>query len=163
MNSAQAKEWLFRRTRAVGEALRSDVLVANAFHHRSDAWSSVAALAGIAGGHGLGVTIADPVAGVVVGGAVAYQGAKIARDAARELLDETLDGQRVARLERAVAAAVPRCDFSLRARKAVWKPNLQPDFNVRVCDRFDARFSAVLRELDESNRFVQKSAESTSI
>ena len=45
----------------------------------------------------------------------------------------------------------------------VWKSNLQPDFNVRVCDRFDARFSDVLRELDESNRSVQKSAESTSI
>ena len=49
------------------------------------------------------------------------------------------------------------------ARGPVWKSNLQPDFNVRVCDRSDARFSAVLRELDESNRFVQKSAESTSI
>ena len=47
--------------------------------------------------------------------------------------------------------------------EAVWKSNLQPDFNVRICDRFDARFSAVLRELDESNRFVQKSAESTSM
>ena len=47
--------------------------------------------------------------------------------------------------------------------RAVWKSNLQPDFNVRVCDRFDARLSAVLREIDESNRFVQKSAESTSI
>jgi hypothetical protein len=46
---------------------------------------------------------------------------------------------------------------------AVWKSNLQPDFNVRVCDRFDAKLSAVLRELDESNRSVQKSAESTSI
>jgi hypothetical protein len=45
----------------------------------------------------------------------------------------------------------------------VWKSNLQPDFNVRVCDSFDASSSAVLRELDESNRFVQKSAESTSI
>ena len=44
-----------------------------------------------------------------------------------------------------------------------WKPNLRPEFNVRVCDRFDARLSAVLRELDESNRSVQKSAESTSI
>ncbi|KAK7233902.1 cation transmembrane transporter [Aureococcus anophagefferens] len=81
--------------------------------------TSVAALAGIAGGHGLGVAIADPVAGVVAGRRRRVPGAKIARDArARELLDETLDGQRVARLERAVAAAVPRCDFSLRARKA---------------------------------------------
>ena len=46
---------------------------------------------------------------------------------------------------------------------AAWTSNLQPDFNLRVIDRFDARLSAALRELDESNRFVQKSAESTSI
>ena len=46
---------------------------------------------------------------------------------------------------------------------AVWNSNLQPDFNVRICDSFDASSSDVLRELDESNRFVQKSAESTSI
>jgi hypothetical protein len=45
----------------------------------------------------------------------------------------------------------------------VWNSNLQPDFNVSVRDSFDASSSAVLRELDESNRFVQKSAESTSI
>ena len=43
------------------------------------------------------------------------------------------------------------------------KSNLQPDFNVSVRDRFDTSTSAVLRDLDESNRFVQKSAESTSI
>ena len=41
--------------------------------------------------------------------------------------------------------------------------NLQPDFNVSVCDGFDATSSAVLRELDESDRSVQKLAESTSI
>ena len=54
-------------------------------------------------------------------------------------------------------------DYGSPPRKRVWESNLQPDFNVRVCDRFDARLSAVLRELDESNRFVQESAESTSI
>jgi hypothetical protein len=47
--------------------------------------------------------------------------------------------------------------------EAVWNSNLQPDFNVRTCDSFDASSWAVLRELDESNRFVPKSAESTSI
>ena len=46
---------------------------------------------------------------------------------------------------------------------AVWNSNLQLDFNVSICDSSDANSSAVLRELDESNRFVQKSAESTSI
>ena len=41
--------------------------------------------------------------------------------------------------------------------------NLQLDFNVSVRECFDATSLASLRELDESNRFVQKSAESTSI
>ena len=49
------------------------------------------------------------------------------------------------------------------ARGAVWIPNLQSDFNVSVFDGFDARLSTVRRDLDESNRFVQKSAESTSM
>ena len=45
----------------------------------------------------------------------------------------------------------------------VWESNLQPDFNASKRDSFDASSSTVLRELDKSNRFVQKSAESTSI
>ena len=45
----------------------------------------------------------------------------------------------------------------------VWKSNLQPDFNVRVIEQFGPDSFAVLRGLDESNRFVQKSAKSTSI
>ena len=71
----------------------------------------------------------------------------------------------------AAVATIPTVDALTRAGDAlpnpqypsVWKSNLQPDFNVSVRDRFDARLSAVLRKLDESNRFVQKSAESTSI
>jgi hypothetical protein len=49
------------------------------------------------------------------------------------------------------------------AVEPVWKSNLLSDFNVSVCGRFDASSSSMLREFDESNRFVQKSAESTSI
>ena len=45
----------------------------------------------------------------------------------------------------------------------VCKSNLQPDFNMSVFECFDTSTSAVLRELAESSRFVQKSAESTSI
>ena len=48
-------------------------------------------------------------------------------------------------------------------RATVPNSNLQTDFNVSVRDGFDEISSAVLRELDESNRFVQKSAESTSM
>jgi hypothetical protein len=57
----------------------------------------------------------------------------------------------------------PASNASSVVIEPVWKPNIQLDFNVSVRDSFDATFSAVLRELDESNRFVQKSRESTSI
>jgi hypothetical protein len=43
-----------------------------------------------------------------------------------------------------------------RPSQPVWKPNLQPDFNVSVIERFGPDSFAVLRELDESDRFVQK-------
>ena len=46
---------------------------------------------------------------------------------------------------------------------AVPKPNLQPDFNVSVFERFGPDSFTGLRELDESDRSVQKSAESTLI
>jgi len=49
------------------------------------------------------------------------------------------------------------------AYRPAWESNLQPDFNVSVFGCFDTSTSAVLREHDESNRSVQKSAESTSI
>jgi hypothetical protein len=45
----------------------------------------------------------------------------------------------------------------------VWNSNLQPDFNVCLIERFRPNYLALLRELDESNRCVQKSDESTSI
>ena len=60
-------------------------------------------------------------------------------------------------------ASSSRGASAARARTPVCKSNLQPDFNVRVCECFDTSTSAVLRELAKSNRFVQKSAESTSI
>ena len=52
--------------------------------------------------------------------------------------------------------------LEIRAYHPVCRSNLQPDFNVRVIERFGPDSSAALQELDESNRFVQKSAESTS-
>lgn len=47
--SIGVKEYLFRATLAIGHEVRSSTLVANAWHHRTDALSSVVALAGLAG------------------------------------------------------------------------------------------------------------------
>jgi hypothetical protein len=53
----------------------------------------------------------------------------------------------------AVQGALLRGAHGLEWWAAVWKSNLQPDFNVRVIERFGSNPSALLRELDESNRF----------
>ncbi|MDR2137121.1 MAG: cation diffusion facilitator family transporter, partial [Synergistaceae bacterium] len=66
--SILSKEFLFRYTFAAGQRLDSSSLRANAWHHRSDAMSSVGALLGIGGSlvGGESWAILDPVAAVVV-------------------------------------------------------------------------------------------------
>ena len=67
--SIAAKELLFRYTDAKGRKLDSPALRANAWHHRSDALSSIGAAIGIAGALLLGDrwTVLDPLASIVIG------------------------------------------------------------------------------------------------
>ena len=65
--SITSKEWLFRITRTVGEELNSQVVIANAWHHRSDAYSSVLALGSIFLAMTVpGMAAADAAAGLLV-------------------------------------------------------------------------------------------------
>jgi cation diffusion facilitator family transporter len=59
------KEALFHYTRAVGRRTGSEMMLANAGHHRSDALSSVVALAGI-GAAMAGLTMADAIAAAII-------------------------------------------------------------------------------------------------
>ncbi|MEG3638499.1 cation diffusion facilitator family transporter [Magnetococcus sp. PR-3] len=63
--SIAAKEGLFHYTLKVGEKLNLRALIANAWHHRSDAVSSIAAMVGILGAQ-MGWPVMDPIAAVVV-------------------------------------------------------------------------------------------------
>ncbi|KAI9027626.1 hypothetical protein CLU79DRAFT_697643 [Phycomyces nitens] len=63
------KEWLYRATIKVGEVERSDVLIANAWHHRSDAYSSMVALVAIGGSYA-GLPVLDPLGGLLVAGMI---------------------------------------------------------------------------------------------
>jgi cation diffusion facilitator family transporter len=90
-----AKEGLFRYMLHVGERLRSPMLVANAWHARSDAASSLVVTAGIAGSL-LGYRFLDPVAALIVGLMILRMGAVFSWDALRELMDEGLAAVEVA-------------------------------------------------------------------
>ena len=67
--SIAVKEAIYRYTAAKGKKLESKAVIANAWHHRSDALSSIGAAIGIAGAIFLGErwTVLDPLASIVVG------------------------------------------------------------------------------------------------
>lgn len=92
LGSILAKEWLFHYTRRAGERIHSAVVVANAWHHRSDAFSSMATLAGIGGAMFLGVhwRVLDPLAAMVVSIFIIIVSVKIGRPAVEELLEVSL-------------------------------------------------------------------------
>mmetsp|Transcript_90554 Transcript_90554/g.260898 ORF Transcript_90554/g.260898 Transcript_90554/m.260898 type:complete len:448 (-) Transcript_90554:236-1579(-) len=84
--SIASKEWLFRITKVVGEKLNSPVVVANAWHHRSDAYSSVLALLSIAWAMS-GFPAADAAAGLLVAGMIGMTGCDIMVESIQQLSD----------------------------------------------------------------------------
>jgi Cation efflux family len=86
--SIAAKEWLFQITKKVGDALNSQILVANAWHHRSDAFSSILSLISIAAAMSLpGFLIADSAAGMLVAGMICLTGSEILSESVKQLTD----------------------------------------------------------------------------
>ncbi|TCV86430.1 cation diffusion facilitator family transporter [Sulfurirhabdus autotrophica] len=89
------KESLFRYMMSVAKRLRSQMLMANAWHSRSDAASSLVVVAGIAGNLA-GFTFLDLIAAVLVAFMIARMGWKMGYDALSELIDTSLDAEQVA-------------------------------------------------------------------
>ena len=88
--SILVKEALFQYTYHIGKKISSTSLMADAWHHRSDAISSVAALIGIGGARWLGITILDPIAALVVAILVVKIGFSTFHKAYDELMDASL-------------------------------------------------------------------------
>ena len=98
------KEWIFRATRKVANEVKSKALEANAWHHRSDALSSVGTAIGIGGAVmlGDGWAILDPIAAIVVCVLIIVTAFRIIRQASGELLEESLPEETEDRIEQIV-------------------------------------------------------------
>ena len=90
--SIVAKEILYQATVKVGKEVNSPVVVANAWHHRSDALSSIGALIGIGGAIILGDkwTVLDPIASCCISIAIIVIAVKMALPSLSELLETSL-------------------------------------------------------------------------
>lgn len=85
-----AKECLFRYMLAIAKRIKSSMLIANAWHARSDAASSFVVGVGIIGNLA-GYPILDPVAALIVGLMILKMGWKFAWDALHDLMDRAVD------------------------------------------------------------------------
>ena len=99
------KELLFRYMLRVAKAVKSSLLVANAWHARSDAASSLVVSLGILGSMA-GYPLLDPIAALIVGFMVGKMGWSFAWDALHDLMDRGLDEAEVQAI-RATLLATP--------------------------------------------------------
>jgi cation diffusion facilitator family transporter len=134
-----AKEVLFRRTRAVGKRIHSSALIANAWHHRSDALSSIPALVAVAAASANPKwAFLDPLGAVVVAILILKVAWDIASPALSELMDHGADRDDLNRMN-ALAQSVSgvRSIHRLRTRRvgSGWFVDLHvevdPDMTVR--------------------------------
>ena len=88
--SIVAKELMFWYTRFYAKKLRSDALMADAWHHRSDALSSIGALIGIAGAR-MGYPVFDPLASLLICVFIVKASVEIFREAVDKMIDHSCD------------------------------------------------------------------------
>lgn len=128
-----AKEALFRFGMRAGKRLDAPVLIANAWHARSDAASSLVVAIGI-GGSLLGVPFLEPLAAALVGFLILIMGLKIGWRALGELIDTGLPPGELARIEATVRAVPGVLDMhELRTRRM--SSHVLCDLHVRVAPR----------------------------
>ncbi len=101
--SIAAKEAMYWYTRHYARRLNSAALMANAWHHRSDALSSIGALIGI-GGARLGYPIMEPIASLVICVFILKAAYDIFRDATGKMVDRACDAETEKRLRDCVSA-----------------------------------------------------------
>ena len=117
VGTLMAKELLVRYILKTAKRVKSGLLVANAWHARSDAASSLVVALGIVGNLA-GYPILDPIAAAIVGFMVARMGWTFGWDALHDLMDRAVDAEETAAIRQTVAQTPGvRSVHDLRTRK----------------------------------------------
>jgi cation diffusion facilitator family transporter len=148
-----AKEGLYWYTIAVAKRLNSAMLRANAWHHRSDAMSSVVVLIGV-GGAVLGFGYMDSLAAIVVGIMVGKIGWDLGWSALTELVDTALDDNEVGEAKRVVMAIDGvRSVHMLRTRRH--GAEASADVHVQVAPRLSVSEGHMISQAVEDRMIEQ--------
>ncbi len=96
--SIAVKEWMFHYTRRAATRTNSGALLADAWHHRSDALSSIGSFVGVLGAR-MGWPILDPIAALVIALFIVKVAYDIAMDAFDKMVDHACDDETVNRIK----------------------------------------------------------------
>ncbi|MBV1915076.1 MAG: cation diffusion facilitator family transporter [Pseudomonadales bacterium] len=111
-------EWIYRFTLKTGKEINSELLIANAWHSRSDSLSSVVVVIGIIGTMA-GVFWLDTAAAILVAGMIGHMGFSLAWSNAKQLVDTALPVEEVDKISAAILQIEGiRSIHSLRTRKS---------------------------------------------
>ncbi|MGF6880397.1 cation diffusion facilitator family transporter [Paraburkholderia sp. MM5477-R1] len=147
-----SKELLFRYMLNVAQRVRSSMLIANAWHARSDAASSLVVAAGIIGNL-MGYPILDPIAALIVGVMVAKMGWRFAWDAMNDLMDRAANEEEVSAIRQTLRETPGVVGFhDLRTRKMgdliVVDVHLEVDDRLSIVDGHDIAAAARRNVID---------------
>ncbi|MEO8599110.1 MAG: cation diffusion facilitator family transporter [bacterium] len=153
LSALLAKEMLFRYMLAIAKRLRSSMLVANAWHARSDAASSLVVAIGI-GGNLLGFALLDPIAALVVGLMVTRMGATFAWNALHDLMDRAVSAEEIAAINQTLRQTPGVLGLhDLRTRRvgdlAIVDVHLELDASMTVAQGHDIAVNARQRVMDQ--------------
>ena len=95
--SIAVKEWMYRYTKRAAKKINSSAMLADAWHHRSDALSSVGALVGV-GGAMLGFPILEPIATLLISVMIGKAAFDIFMDAVNSLVDRSCSEEEIEQL-----------------------------------------------------------------
>lgn len=147
--SIAAKEGMYWYTRAAAKKYDSPALMASAWHHRSDALSSVGSFIGILGAR-LGLAILDPVAAIAISFCILYAAYEIFIESTNKLVDRACDVETVEAMKKAVLDEPDVCGiYTLRTR--LFGQRTYVDVTILVDDEVSMRVAH-----DAANRVQQR-------
>lgn len=138
ITSIISKELLYQYTARVGKKINAPAVIANGWHHRSDAFSSIGTAIGIGGAIILGSdwTILDPLASVIVSIFIFKVSVQILVPAANELMEKALTKDEIEKINKIISANTEITAYhELRTRRIGTKCAIE--FHIQVNQKMD--------------------------
>lgn len=132
------KEWMYRYTVKGAKKIESSALMADAWHHRSDAFSSIGTLIGIAGAR-MGYPILDPIASLVICVLITKVAIDIYKQAINQLVDHCADAKTIEKIKNEIQKTngvinVDELKTRLHANRLYVDVEICVNRNLSVCE-----------------------------